>query len=220
MLRWNKSGRKKLVKLRLSLFASRLTTFWVHNLKKEQNIQTQASMMCKETPFTQNDTVMQQGDMGRFPMMPSSSKSATFALDPSAFQQSQLKNQTFTSTFPIITAANCNSDLYEPLPLAITSQNRLAILGQQQTRLGQPSFPSFITLANAKAHSLPEIQDDALLFDRLAEVCNLSRTNVVAKRAAPVQTFPPTEEPVRKRQRHVEEEDEDDSEDETSPRFR
>lgn len=162
-------------------------------------------MIWTETPFTLNSGVMQQGDLERFPMA-NRSPTLTPTRDTSG-EKSQSMHQT---PFALNNSANCNGDIFEPFPIMVTSH-------QDDSRPRVPSFHSFITLASSKLDSLPEIEDDAILFDRLAEVCNLSSNTSSAKRLSPIQPMSVSEERPRKKQRHV---DCSDSEDETSPRFR
>lgn len=101
---------------------------------------------------------------------------------------------------------NRNKDLYEPRPLAA-----------DQFRHGPP-LGFYMDLANSKIDSFRDIEDDAVLFDRLAEVCNLGSTSAT-KRAAPTKAMLYSfslKEPIHKRQKQTDL----DGKDETAPRFR
>lgn len=148
--------------------------------------------MCKEIPISPNNAVLE-----RSLRMASTSSNLTMEFSLESFRSLGM------------VALNID-DLYEPLPLKITGRSDVG-------RDSGPSFPSFISLASEKLDSLPEIEDDAILFDRLAEVCNLGGTVCSAKRAPSLEVACPLQEPRLKKQRQIVDPD---SEDETSPRFR
>ncbi|CAJ1937578.1 unnamed protein product [Cylindrotheca closterium] len=161
--------------------------------------------MGKENPFEQNVAIQQQGEIGRFVHSPMArSKSSMIIAMDFSLDNSPSMDRTSQTNFILN-----SSDIYEPLPITATSIH-------EEDRPGGVGIHSFITLASTKLDSLPEIDDDAILFDRLAEVCSLGTIASSIKRASPIEGMCHSEEPLRKKQKHVDAE----SEDESCPRFR